>query len=165
MKKITIEQMCKVEKYEANDGKVFDNENSCIEYEERISLNNMIKNIPHVMVNHEDIFPSGCCTEYAIVFKPENTEQASRLLEWCKKAGVPTHLNLSQMNTTLVIPDCYISGNATLTGGEGWQGNEYTMVYDEATGEYVKVFSNVAACTYEFKVASPGWTAEYTNVE
>lgn len=139
MKKITIEQMCKVEKYEANDGKVFDNENSCIEYEERISLNNMIKNIPHVMVNHEDIFPSGCCTEYAIVFRPENTEQASRLLEWCKKAGVPTHLNLAQMNETLVIPDCY-------TGSENADDDdiEYGYIYgclqtmDEFVGEVAR---------------------------
>lgn len=139
MKKITIEQMCKVEKYEANDGKVFDNENSCIAYEERISLNNMIKNIPHVMVNHEDIFPSGCCTEYAIVFKPENTEQASRLLEWCKKAGVTTNLNLAQMNTTLVIPDCY-------TGSENADDDdiEYGYIYgwlqtmDEFVGEVAR---------------------------
>ena len=63
--------------------------------------------------------------------------------------------------------DIYVAGSAGLCNGENWNPGAAVnkLVYDEATGEYVKVFSNVAAGTYEFKVASPGWAAEYTDVD
>ncbi len=38
------------------------------------------------------------------------------------------------LEAIVVIPDCFISGNKNLTGEETeWQGNEFTMVYDEET--------------------------------
>ena len=63
--------------------------------------------------------------------------------------------------------DIYVAGSAGLCNGVNWDPGAAVnkLVYDEATGEYVKVFSNVAAGTYEFKVASPGWAAEYTDVD
>ena len=67
----------------------------------------------------------------------------------------------------VVLKNVYVAGSAGLCNGVSWDPGAAVnkMDYDYATGEYVKVFSNVAAGTYEFKVASPGWTAEYTNVD
>ena len=67
----------------------------------------------------------------------------------------------------VVILDIYVAGSAGLCNGENWNpGAEVNkLAYDDATGEYVKVFSNVAAGTYEFKVTTPTWDPQYTVVD
>lgn len=52
-----------------------------------------------------------------------------------------------------VISDCYVSGNPNLTGGPGWQGNEFKMEYNEVTETYSYTLEGLAAMTeYELKV-------------
>lgn len=61
------------------------------------------------------------------------------------------------LEAIIVIPDCYISGNATLTGGEGWQGNEFTMVYDEETETWTYTLADLQPeKEYELKVVCGG---------
>ncbi len=64
-------------------------------------------------------------------------------------------------------PARYVAGNSALCNGENWNpGAEVNkMTYDYVTGEYTKVFTNVAAGTYEFKVTQGDWDKEFTNVD
>ena len=65
----------------------------------------------------------------------------------------------------IVIPDCYISGNATLTGGEGWQGNEFTMVYDEETKTWTYTLAGLQPeKEYELKVVCGGTWYSFANL-
>lgn len=65
----------------------------------------------------------------------------------------------------IVIPDCYISGNATLTGGEGWQGNEFTMVYDEETETWTYTLAGLQPeKEYELKVVCGGTWYSFENL-
>ena len=67
----------------------------------------------------------------------------------------------------VVTTDIYVAGSAGLCNGETWNPSAEVnkLAYDYATGEYVKVFSNVAAGTYEFKVTTPTWDPQYTVVD
>ena len=61
------------------------------------------------------------------------------------------------LEETNAVADCYISGNAALTGGAGWAGNEFQMEYTEATETYSYTFTGLAAATsYELKVVLGG---------
>ncbi len=65
----------------------------------------------------------------------------------------------------IVIPDCYISGNATLTGGEGWQGNEFTMVYNEETETWTYTLAGLQPeKEYELKVVCGGTWYSFANL-
>ena len=65
----------------------------------------------------------------------------------------------------IVIPDCYISGNATLTGGEGWQGNEFTMVYNEETETWTYTLAGLQPeKEYELKVVCGGTWYSFENL-
>ena len=57
-----------------------------------------------------------------------------------------------------IIPDCYISGNATLTGGAGWTGTEFKMVYDDVKKLHYYTFDLKKDQTYELKaVCNDTW--------
>ena len=57
-----------------------------------------------------------------------------------------------------IVPDCFISGNATLTGGEGWQGTEFKMVYDDVKELHYYTFDLKKDQTYELKaVCNDTW--------
>lgn len=69
------------------------------------------------------------------------------------------------LEAIIVIPDCYISGNATLTGGEGWQGNEFTMVYDEETKTWTYTLAGLQPeKEYELKVVCGGTWYSFANL-
>ena len=62
------------------------------------------------------------------------------------------------LEETNKVADCYISGNAALTGGAGWAGNEFKMEYNEATATYSYTFTALAAETeYLLKVVLGDW--------
>jgi hypothetical protein len=56
-----------------------------------------------------------------------------------------------------IIPDCYVSGNATLTGGAGWVGNEFKMTYDDVKKLHYYTFDLKKDKTYELKVVCSTW--------
>ena len=57
------------------------------------------------------------------------------------------------LEETNKVADCFISGNAALTGGAGWAGNEFKMEYDPANETYSYTLTGLAASTaYEIKV-------------
>ena len=69
------------------------------------------------------------------------------------------------LEAIIVIPDCYISGNATLTGGKGWQGNEFTMVYDEETETWAYTLAGLQPeKEYELKVVCGGTWYNYADL-
>ncbi len=68
----------------------------------------------------------------------------------------------------VVLKNVYVAGSAGLCNGVNWDPGAAVnkMDYDYATGEYVKVFSNVAAGTYEFKVTQGDWSkSQFTDVD
>lgn len=77
MKKITID------KYIAIDGKPFDNEKECVEYEKTIDRFALIRDVPIVFVGHDEVFPSGGSYDQLVLFKINNVEQARHLVSWC----------------------------------------------------------------------------------
>ena len=56
-----------------------------------------------------------------------------------------------------IIPDCYVSGNATLTGGAGWVGNEFKMTYDDVKKLHYYTFDLKKDKAYELKVVCSTW--------
>ena len=57
-----------------------------------------------------------------------------------------------------IVPDCYISGNATLTGGDGWKGTEFKMEYDDVKKLHYYTFDLKKDKTYELKaVCNDTW--------
>ena len=56
-----------------------------------------------------------------------------------------------------IVPDCYISGNATLTGGAGWTGTEFKMVYDDVKKLHYYTFDLKKDKMYELKVVCSTW--------
>ena len=70
------------------------------------------------------------------------------------------------LEATVVIPDCFISGNKNLTGKETeWQGNEFTMVYDEETETWSYTLAGLQPeKAYELKVVCGGTWYSYANL-
>ena len=59
----------------------------------------------------------------------------------------------------------YVSGNATLTGGTGWQGNEFEMEYDKSSKTYTCTLSNLQINKeYELKVVIGSTWYNYDNL-
>ena len=59
----------------------------------------------------------------------------------------------------------YVSGNATLTGGAGWQGNEFEMEYDKSSKTYTCTLSNLQINKeYELKVVIGSTWYNYDNL-
>ena len=79
-----------------------------------------------------------------------------------KSAKAETEL----LEAAVVIPDCFISGNKNLTGKETeWQGNEFTMVYDEATETWSYTLAGLQPeKAYELKVVCGGTWYSYANL-
>ena len=79
-----------------------------------------------------------------------------------KSATVETEL----LEAAVVIPDCFISGNKNLTGKETqWQGNEFTMVYDEATETWSYTLAGLQPeKAYELKVVCGGTWYSYADL-
>lgn len=78
MKKITID------KYVAIDGEQFDTEEECAEHEERVDKFAIIRDIPVVFVNHDEVFPSGNSREQLVLFNIKTSVQAHLLIAWCE---------------------------------------------------------------------------------
>ena len=60
-----------------------------------------------------------------------------------------------------VIPDCYITGNKELVGGEGWKADEVKMTYNNASSTYSHTFlasTLVVGTEYKLKVTDGTWT-------
>ena len=67
------------------------------------------------------------------------------------------HAEAELLEETNTVADCFISGNAALTGGAGWEGNEFKMEYDPATETYSYTLTGLAAETaYELQVVLGG---------
>ena len=67
------------------------------------------------------------------------------------------HAEAELLEETNTVADCFVSGNAALTGGAGWAGNEFKMEYDPATETYSYTLTGLAAETaYELQVVLGG---------
>ena len=70
------------------------------------------------------------------------------------------------LEAAVVIPDCFISGNKNLTGKETeWQGNEFTMVYDDETETWSYTLAGLQPeKAYELKVVCGGTWYSYADL-
>ena len=114
---------------------------------------------------YEVVVPTGCDNIIFVDFKPGTTT-----MDWNNKANqtsnlkVPTDDNIYYHANACIwknnaepekdAADVYTVAGAAGLCGEGWStgATQNDMTYDEATGVYTKVFTNVAPGTYEYKV-------------
>jgi hypothetical protein len=102
MKKITVE------KYVAIDGGLFDTEEECAEHEERIDKFAIIRDIPVVFVNHDEVFPSGGSNDQLILFNIKTSVQAHMLIAWCNDNGIAVDVQEKYIvGRVCVIADAY----------------------------------------------------------
>ena len=67
------------------------------------------------------------------------------------------HAEAELLEETNTVADCFVSGNAALTGGAGWAGNEFKMEYDDATETYSYTLTGLATDkAYELKIVLGG---------
>ena len=105
--------------------------------------------------------PSGGGNNTLTISTPGRYNVTFTLSADLKSATAKTEL----LEEIIVIPDCYISGNATLTGGEGWQGNEFTMVYNEETETWTYTLAGLQPeKEYELKVVCGGTWYSFANL-
>ena len=105
--------------------------------------------------------PSGGGNNTLTITTPGRYNVTFTLSADLKSATAKTEL----LEAIIVIPDCYISGNATLTGGEGWQGNEFTMVYNEETETWTYTLAGLQPeKEYELKVVCGGTWYSFANL-
>ncbi len=116
MKKITID------KYVAIDGKQFDNEKECAEYENTIDRFALIRDIPIVFVNHDEVFPSGGCNDQLVLFNIKTSVQAHLLIEWC-----------NNNNIAVDVQEKYIVGRVCVIA-DAYTGTENPTIDDLQTG-------------------------------
>ena len=70
------------------------------------------------------------------------------------------------LEETNTVANCYISGNAALTGGDGWAGNEFKMDYDPATETYSYTLTGLVTDeAYELKVVLGGSWLGYDKLQ
>ena len=144
MKKITID------KYVAIDGKQFDTETECVEYEERVDKFALIRDIPVVFVNHDEVFPSGGCNDQLVLFNIETSVQAHLLVEWCNNNGIAVDVQEKYIvGRVCVIADAY-------TGTENPTIDDIQTAYLygrlETLDQYIgKLSRNILACANLFE--------------
>lgn len=67
------------------------------------------------------------------------------------------HAAAELLEETNTVADCFVSGNAALTGGAGWAGNEFKMEYDDANETYSYTLTGLATDkAYELKIVLGG---------
>ena len=65
--------------YEAFDGQQFKTQCECLKHEGE-AISDKILSIPHKLVCHEDVFPTGSEMDYLLIFSIENEEHAKSLI-------------------------------------------------------------------------------------
>jgi hypothetical protein len=102
MKKITID------KYVAIDGEQFDTEEECAEHENRLDKFAIIRDIPVVFVNHDEVFPSGGCNDQLVLFNIKTSVHAHLLIAWCNENGIAVDVQEKYIvGRVCVIADAY----------------------------------------------------------
>lgn len=108
MKKIITEETVKVEMWEAEDGERFKTESECEKHERKNDLMKRINNVPHDLISHNDIFPTGSGFDQLVMFYPRDIGDATILREWCIFYNIDNPFTLNGMvGKTLVIGDAY----------------------------------------------------------
>ena len=75
------------------------------------------------------------------------------------------HAEAELLEETNTVADCFVSGNAALTGGAGWAGNEFKMEYDDVTKTYSYTLTGLATDkAYELKVVLGGAWHSYADL-
>ena len=75
------------------------------------------------------------------------------------------HAEAELLEETNTVADCFVSGNAALTGGAGWAGNEFKMEYDDATETYSYTLTELATDkAYELKIVLGGAWHSYADL-
>jgi len=75
------------------------------------------------------------------------------------------HAEAELLEETNTVADCFVSGNAALTGGTGWAGNEFKMEYDDVTKTYSYTLTGLATDkAYELKVVLGGAWHSYADL-
>lgn len=73
-------------KFVAEDGKVFETMEECKEYEEQNIAEMLVGNIPHYIIDADDLFGGSSCNLY-VFFRIGNSEQDKRFKKWVIDGG------------------------------------------------------------------------------
>lgn len=126
MKKIYVDNVTKVEKWESIDGKQFNSEVDCKRWEEsyRFTIEQGMKNVPHTIRSVYDLFNEGCEDEYYILIAPQNLDDVIIANAWLKEKYciyesdkeriLLTPNDIGKVKTVFVSCGdcCYINGNS-----------------------------------------------------
>lgn len=84
MKKIYVDQVSKIEKWESDDGKLFNSEADCKKWEEsyNFTINQGMKNVPHVLIGAVELFPYSFSDDAFLVIAPRNQDDVFVTNAW-----------------------------------------------------------------------------------
>lgn len=100
---MTIREM---KTYIAADGEEFDNEQDCIKHEEE-SAYILVTDIPHVVVEADELFDGSSCNLYAF-FKVDTEEQAFRIVKWAVIMGCEeAPMDAKDLIGKTTVVDCF----------------------------------------------------------
>ena len=84
MKKIYVDQVSKIEKWESDDGRLFNSEADCKKWEEsyNFTINQGMKNVPHVLIGTDELLPYSLCDDAFLVVAPRNQDDVFVTNAW-----------------------------------------------------------------------------------
>ena len=86
MKKIYVDQVSKIEKWESDDGRLFNCEADCRKWEEsyNFTINQGMKNVPHVLIGADELLPYSYSDDAFLVVAPRNQDDVFVTNAWLK---------------------------------------------------------------------------------
>lgn len=124
MKKVYVNNITKVEKWESDDGRLFNSEADCKKWEESydFTIKQGMKNVPHVWTSAEDLFPYAYSDDSFLIVAPRNLDDVFVTNAWLKLNQTITddnvYLTSSDIGNTKTIyvnccGECYLDYNGS----------------------------------------------------
>lgn len=100
-------------KFVAEDGKVFETMEECKEYEEQNMAEMLVGDIPHYVIDADDLFGGSSCNLY-VFFRIENSEQDKRFKKWVNRIDSVMKIDDCSFVGKNIIVDCCNDRDSTL---------------------------------------------------
>lgn len=100
-------------KFVAEDGMEFETMEECKEYEEQNMAEMLVGNIPHYVIEADDLFGGSSCNLY-VFFRIENSEQDKRFKKWINRIDSVMKLDDRSFVGKNIIVDCCNEIDSTL---------------------------------------------------
>lgn len=141
MKKIYVDNVTKVEKWESVDGRKFNSAEECKKWEDsyHCTINMEMKNVPHVIIGMDELIPYAYGDDALLVVAPRNFDDVTVVNAWLR-----LHHGVAEDNVYLTSKD--IGNTKTIyVNCEGECYLDYEGSYKNMLAQIIKNFGELQA--------------------